>query len=506
MRGSCTALAALALAAAGALGASRAVTDFDAPTPLWREGPVRYLLTKSEDETYRELTSDPDRAAFIQRFWASRDPVGSTPENEYRALFYARVAEANRLFTDSTKPGWKTDRGKIYVLLGPPDDFTVEDRGDLIPNSEVWTYRSPPGGQRAETLPAIRFTKDATGEYRISNDPILPGFDNPARLAFQIQSMQIKSLPEQKKILDSIVGARAASDTGPFRTHRDFFRSGDGQTFAVLTLGLKPDLLGKETGIPAGASSGGQEHGGAAGALPGGAPGLPPPAGRSRYEVVARLVGASPDLPAYDLAGPFGLRGPDGAPVRDPAGFLMFQTGLPIRPGSYTAYYGVIDHDSDRVFSLKEALEIPDLRERRFALSHITLASRLERLDATRTSYSTPFVLGNLRVLPRSDDLFRGGDEFAFYYQIYGADNDPIDGRPDLDVEYRFFVAQDDGAGGLKFEPLGRPIRLTRQRGQMQGYTLSLKDWRPGTYRLRVEVTDNLSERRSTEEISFRVQ
>src|SRR5262245_43612947 len=304
MRGSCTALAALALAAAGALGASRAVTDFDAPTPLWREGPVRYLLTKSEDETYRELTSDPDRAAFIQRFWASRDPVGSTPENEYRALFYGRVAEANRLFTDSTKPGWKTDRGKIYVLLGPPDDFTVEGQGDskntdppregldpaTIPNAEVWTYRSPPGGQRAETLPAIRFTKDATGEYRMSNDPILPGFDNAARPAFQIQSMQIKSLPEQKKILDTIVGARGASDAGPFRTHRDFFRSGDGQTFAILTLGVNTDLLQKEPGLPAGASSVGSEHGNAAGARPTGDSGSPPPAGRNRYEVVARLV------------------------------------------------------------------------------------------------------------------------------------------------------------------------------------------------------------------------
>src|SRR6185295_6159033 len=187
------------------------------------------------------------------------------------------------------------------------------------------------------------------------------------------------------------------------------------------------------------------------------------------------------------------------------AGYLMFQAGLPIRPGTYTAYYGVIDHDSDQVSSLKETVEIPDLRIRRFTVSHITLASRLERLEGNRAAYVTPFVLGNLRVLPRSDDLFHVEEEFAFYYQVYGPDNDPIDGRPDLDVEYQFFVARNDGAGGLKFAPLGRPIRLTRQRSQVQGYTLPLKDWPPGTYRLRVQVTDNLSEQRSTEEISFRV-
>ena len=114
-------------------------------------------------------------------------------------------------------------------------------------------------------------------------------------------------------------------------------------------------------------------------------------------------------------------------------------------------------------------------------------------------------MLGGLRVLPRASDAFTKGDEFAFYYEIYGPATDPIDGRPDLDVEYQFFVAEEDGAGGLKFVTLGRPIRLTRQRSQVQGYTLPLRDWPPATYRLRVQVKDNLSEERSTEEISFRI-
>src|SRR5262245_19517618 len=115
-------LAVLALATAGALGVGleRAAsggdgkrpahpahggTDFDSPLPTWREGPVRYLLTKEEDGAFRALVSEEDRAAFIQRFWASRDPEPSTPENEYRMLFYGRVLEANRLFADSAMPG-----------------------------------------------------------------------------------------------------------------------------------------------------------------------------------------------------------------------------------------------------------------------------------------------------------------------------------------------------------------------------------------------------------------
>src|SRR5690349_19710684 len=88
--------------------------DFDAPTTGWREGPVRYLLTKEEDTAYRRLETKETRAAYIERFWAGRDPDTSTPDNEFRDLFYRRVAFAVRAFTtESTKPGWKTDRGKI---------------------------------------------------------------------------------------------------------------------------------------------------------------------------------------------------------------------------------------------------------------------------------------------------------------------------------------------------------------------------------------------------------
>jgi len=107
--------------------------------------------------------------------------------------------------------------------------------------------------------------------------------------------------------------------------------------------------------------------------------------------------------------------------------------------------------------------------------------------------------------LPRPDDVFHNGEEFAFYNQIYGPATDPIDGRPDLDVQYQFYVAQETGPSGLVFTPLGKPIHLTRQRTQVQGYTFPLKDWPRATYRLRVQVTDNLSEQSSTEEVSFRV-
>jgi GWxTD domain-containing protein len=493
--------------------AARKSTDYDAPTERWREGPVRYLLSKDEDDTFRSLKTDEERSGFIRKFWASRDPVTSTPENEYRALFYARVAEANRTFTDSTKPGWKTDRGKIYVLLGPPDDFENKPfRDDFVPDAITWTYRNR-AGAGIDSLPIIRFVRDATGEYHLSNSVMLSGFETPFSIAFQIQAMQMKSLPEQKKVLDTIVSARALFDTSPFRTHRDFFRSGDGSTFAVLTLGVKTDLLaGGGPGGPGpggdGGAAGGVGEAGAGGTRAGdrgGASVAGAPADGDRFEVLARLAGDRPDLPTYDFAGSAGLRGGEGEPVRDSTGYLLFQGGQAVRPGTYTAYYGVVDRSDNQVYSFKEKVEVPDFHGDRFRLSGITLASRLERVEGVAPNYTTPFILGNLRVLPRPDDAFRNGEDFAFYYQIYGPVTDPIDGRPDLDLEYQFFSAQDTGPGGLVFVPLGKPIRLTRQRNQVQGYTFPIKDWPRGSYRLRVQVTDNVGEQRSTEEVSFRV-
>ncbi|HYS79033.1 MAG TPA: GWxTD domain-containing protein, partial [Candidatus Dormibacteraeota bacterium] len=209
--------------------------DYDAPSARWREGPVRYLLAKDEDDAFRLLKTDEERAEFIRRFWASRDPDASTPENEYRTLFYARVTQADYVFTDSTKPGWKTDRGKIFILLGPPDDFEQKQEGnDIGPETITWTYRNNPAGIGFDAFPVVRFDRDDTGEYHLSNKVLFRGFETELGIAFQNQAMQMKSLPPQKKVPDTSVSTRAVFDSGPFRTHRDFFRSGDGNTFTVL--------------------------------------------------------------------------------------------------------------------------------------------------------------------------------------------------------------------------------------------------------------------------------
>jgi GWxTD domain-containing protein len=103
---------------------------------------VRYIAETTSGES-RSSTQEPDEIArFITEFWARRDPSPGTFENEYRRMFWTRVFDANRRFRSSTTPGWKTDRGKIYILLGEPDSIELNMTTNMTNRGgERWTYK-----------------------------------------------------------------------------------------------------------------------------------------------------------------------------------------------------------------------------------------------------------------------------------------------------------------------------------------------------------------------------
>ena len=96
----------------------------------WLNGDVVYLLTPEERQAFEALASDAERDAFIVEYWAERDPTPGTPENEFREEHYARIAFANdRYKYEAPRGGWRTDRGRIYILLGPPDEIESHPSG-----------------------------------------------------------------------------------------------------------------------------------------------------------------------------------------------------------------------------------------------------------------------------------------------------------------------------------------------------------------------------------------
>src|SRR3989304_120774 len=94
----------------------------------WLQEDVLYILTGEEKEAFLHLNSDEEREQFIEQFWLRRDPTPDTMENEYKEEVYRRIAYANEHFASGI-PGWKTDRGRIYITFGPPDERDTHPMG-----------------------------------------------------------------------------------------------------------------------------------------------------------------------------------------------------------------------------------------------------------------------------------------------------------------------------------------------------------------------------------------
>ncbi len=484
-------------------GTPKSPEEYDAPVPAWREGPVRYILNAEEDRTYRATRkmSVEKRARFIREFWVSRDLDRTAPGNEYRDLYYRRVAEADRMFTESTAPGWKTDRGKIHILLGPPDEVEWISSLQSERHSVLWTYRKSPALVGLGPNPTLRFVKDRTGEYRLTNDYPLSGLETSLSVAFESQALQMTGVSSPQHPPDAALGSNPRGDS-PFHTHRDFFQSSGGKTLTLLTVGIDETLLDETD--PSGESSTGVDQGGEELLQP--PPGADASPSGSRFDIGVRLVGEEPDQPAYDLSGPGGLRGPARGAGERVGRYFLYQGGTSVIPGRYAAHFDLIDRSTGRPYSFVETIDVPDFKSDSLSLSSITLASRLERLDEGIAGYSAPFVLGNLRILPRPDDIFHADEDLAFYFHVYGTTIDPIGGRPDLDVEYRFFISgEGPTVAGPVFSPLGHPILLTGLQTPIQGFSLPLLGWDSGRYRVRVLVTDRLTGERASRDVTFRI-
>jgi GWxTD domain-containing protein len=127
--------------------------ELKGPYKTWLNEEVPYIITDEERKAFMSLSNDEERDAFIEAFWQRRNPNPDSPENEYREEHYRRIAYANEHFA-AGKPGWKTDRGHIYIAFGPPDDIDSHPSGGLYERTpeegggstttfpfETWHYR-----------------------------------------------------------------------------------------------------------------------------------------------------------------------------------------------------------------------------------------------------------------------------------------------------------------------------------------------------------------------------
>ncbi len=437
------------------------------PLRAWLDGPVHYIVSEDEIRDFKNLKTDPERAAFVERFWRRRDPTPKTLANEYRQLFWQRVQEADEKFLDSAGPGWKTDRGKIYILYGPPEEVHEDPNARTGSESSSgtglirWIYRGRPGA-RSDLNPNIivPFVRDVSGEYRVSYDPKLASpFFNPSQIedtntvglssylsARAPQSMsplgvmldlgKMQEVPPQEDVLIAGVETVEAFAYEPLPMALDRFVTPTGELLAVLTVSIP------------------------------GAPGTEPPT------ILAKF--ARPGVAAASrILAEGSFRVADDGASRIAQGRIALGAGtweltvLAVDPasGANRVYRGRVD-------------PIPGAGPVR--LSDLVLARTMEPLPfAVQAAYTDPYIVGGFKVVPRVALSLPRGEPMRVFYEIYG-------GAPPYHVSYQLDGQDNDGS----WRALGKPQEQDTDRTG-QGFELPTgPSWPTAAYRLRVQVTD----------------
>jgi GWxTD domain-containing protein len=163
---------ALALASAGVLAAWQAQpAPKDTPYQKWVAEDVAYIIGDQERAAFERLRTDEEREHFIEQFWLRRDPTPGTSENEFKMEHYRRIAYANQRFAWSQGPGWKTDRGRVYIIFGPPDEIESHPSGggSISTPWEDWRYRYVEG--LGSDISFKFLDRRSTGEYLMVSGP-----------------------------------------------------------------------------------------------------------------------------------------------------------------------------------------------------------------------------------------------------------------------------------------------------------------------------------------------
>ncbi len=482
--------------------------NFDKPTKDWYQGPVRYIITHQEVKAYKALDTELDRSNFIDWFWQRRDLAPATPINEFRDRFQRRVYEADRQFSDTSKPGWKTDMGKIYIVVGPPDEINRDLMAKSHRGMVFWTYRKAPFPDLPGST-VIAFARDKSGELVISTSPtidsdvarglnfvtarqkdvngelVVPGRRDPALVAngvplaqSPIESMMVAGRmqqlpPAEEKMFKSFTVTREFYEPIPADTRFDFYKAGDGTTYTTLTVGIKTTAVQYRTIGPKEVPD---------------------------VLVFGKLVSkVNPDL-SYPLAGDSNFAESETNQNAGIGELLVFQATGGFKPGKYELVLGVQDRVSKKIAAHRRDVEVPDYSVSGLLLSTLTLAGMMEPTDY-RPAPGKPYYMGKFKIIPRADGAFRKSDELNLYFQIYNPAADPDSGKPKLDIDYRFRSKNADGT----FSDVGS-YAVKGSAGQAQGYAVALQKWPEGEYQVIVDVKDLVSGRATQGTATFSIR
>jgi len=502
--------------------------EMETPYKKWLSEEVPYIITDPERATFKKLATDDEREAFIEDFWERRNPNQGSPENEYKEEYYRRIAYANEHYASGI-PGWKTDRGRIYIMYGPPDETDTHPSGGSYerPDSEgggetstypfeQWRYRYIDGIGNNIILEFVDTTM--TGEYHLTMDPgekdallHVPGagltiaeqmgmtgssskMDRFSRTdgmtigqtmgGYSPESMneftrldmfaKIFSPPPVKfKDLKAVVTSRISSNVLPFDVRTDFIRVTDETVLTPITVQIPNSELqfqNKDSVM----------HGtldvfGEITSLGG-------------HIVTTFEKSLVLDVPEHEFQIYQGRKS-------------LYQENVPLKPGRYKLSLVLKDDLNGHMGSIEEGITVPSFSEDKGLIhSSLILADQIMPLP-TNLVGTGMFVIGGTKVRPSVTNKFTRDQTLGIYMQVYNLGIDDKTKKPSLNVQYE---VEKDGK-----TLLDQPEDAKNLKGASQQFTvikkMALQPLAPGKYTVQIKVTDNIKKQSVSPSATFEV-
>jgi GWxTD domain-containing protein len=501
--------------------------ELDSQYKKWLNEDVVYIISPEERSAFLHLQTNEEREQFIEQFWQRRNPDPDSAENTFKEEHYRRIAYTNEHYSSGI-PGWKTDRGRIYIMWGPPDEVQSNPSGGSYqrPSSEGggetstypfedWRYRYLEGiGENVE----LEFVDPTmTGEYKLTTDPsekdallYVPGagltqmesmglaskndrFNNtdgthmapsigggtPQTLneftRLELYSKINQAPPVKFKDLEAVVTSRLVRDQVKFQYRTDFLRITSDTVLVPITIQIPTKQLSftQKNGVESASVN-----------LFGRITSL---SGRivNTFEDTVRR-----DVPTASLQQSLGTAS-------------IYQKAIPLSPGLYRLDIVLKDTNNGNVGVVNTRLAVPRFEDDSLSSSTLILADQIQRVSSHDIGLGQ-FVLGDVKVRPRIDANFSASDQMGVFLQVYNLKVDDKTHKADASVEYR--VTKEKGTDPvLKFE-IGQDKLPEHGEELTLENIITLGSLAPGNYKLEVAVTDNLSKKTITPTTNFTVR
>ena len=500
--------------------------ELETPYKKWLNEDVVYIITDEEKTTFHRLNTNEEREQFIEQFWLRRDPTPDTEENEFKEEHYRRIAYANDHYASGI-PGWKTDRGRIYIIYGPPDEIESHPSGGTYERPmeegggetstypfEQWRYRYLEG---IGTNIVIEFVDPSmSGEYHMTMDPsekdaltYVPGagltlmeqmgmatktqrFQNTDGThlgqAFGGSSesmMEFNRLEQYAKLqkppavkfkdLEEAVTSKITFNILPMKVRADFFPLTEASVLTYVTLQFENkdmQFQAKEGVQKASVNIFGRIT-----------------------TMTRRIVQTFEDTVTVDC--------PNEMLQAYAQRSSIYQKSIPLPPGTYRLNVVVKDIVGGNMNNYETALNVPHVDNEKLSSSTIVLADLIEKVP-TRSIGTGQFVIGTTKVRPRVNESFKHDEKMGIFLKLYNFGPDEKTQKPNGQIEYEVLK---NGSNEKIFEftediaslPGASASQVTIEK------LLPLQNLQPGQYTLKLKITDRNRNQTLTPSAQFTV-